>query len=107
MSEHQPSLQPFSVPPNSVAIPSWKTAYEKTMWELDKEKLLALIHAAERELSERWKTLGDSPGDTRERAAMQMASEDLLAVKIHRLGWPAHDNKAYAPSADRPTERLR
>jgi hypothetical protein len=88
MSENQPSLQPSSVPPNSAEVPSWKTAYEKTMWELDKEKLLALIHAAEGELFERWQQLGDSPAHARERAAMKKAAEDLLAIKIHRLGWP-------------------
>jgi hypothetical protein len=61
MSENEPSLQPSSIPPNSAEIPSWKTAYEKTMWELDKETLLALIHAAEGELFERWQELGDLP----------------------------------------------
>jgi hypothetical protein len=44
------------------------------MWELDIEKLLALIHAAE--------------GELLARTAMKMAADDLLAVKIHRLGWP-------------------
>ena len=88
MSENQPSLQPSSVPFNSAEVPSWKIAYEKTMWELDKEKLLALIHAAEGELFERWQALGDSPAHTRERAAMKIAADDLLAIKIHRLGWP-------------------
>ena len=88
MSENEPSLKPSSVPPNSAEIPSWKTAYEKTMWESDADKLLALIHAAEAELFERWKELGDSPAHTRERAAMRIAADDLLAIKIHRLGWP-------------------
>jgi hypothetical protein len=86
MSENEPSLQVSSVP--SVGIPSWKTAYEKTMWELDKEKLLALIHAAEGELLERWQELGDSTTHTRERTAMKIAADDLLAIKIHKLGWP-------------------
>jgi hypothetical protein len=88
MSEHESSLQPFSVPPNSAETPSWKTAYEKTLWEVDGENLLTLIHAAESELFERWKTLGESPADIRERAAMKIAAEDLLAIKIHKLGWP-------------------
>jgi hypothetical protein len=61
MSENESSLQPSSIPPNSAEIPSWKTAYEKTMWELDKETLLALVHAAEGELFERWQELGDFP----------------------------------------------
>ena len=85
MSENQPSIQVSSVPP--VEIPSWKTAYEKTMWEPDKQKLLESIHAAEGELFERWQELGDSPAHTRERAAMKIAADDLLAIKIHRLGW--------------------
>jgi hypothetical protein len=86
VSENQPSLQASS--PDSAEIPSWKTAYEKTMWELDNEKLLALIHAAEGELFERWQELGDSPAHARERAAMKIAADDLLAIKIHKLGWP-------------------
>jgi len=93
VSENQPSLQPSTVPPNSTEIPSWKTAYEKTMWESDAGKLLALIHAAEGELFERWQELGDSPAHTRERAAMRIAAEDLLATKIHRLGWGTHVNE--------------
>jgi hypothetical protein len=52
MSEHESSLQTLSIPPNSVEILSWKSAYEKTMSELDKEKLLTLIHATESELLE-------------------------------------------------------
>ena len=85
MSENQPPLQVSSPP--SVDIPSWKTACEKTMWELDKEKLLALIHAAEGELFERWQELGDTPDHIKERAAMKIGADDLLAIKIHRLGW--------------------
>lgn len=88
MSENQPSLEPFSPPPNTVEIPVWKAAYEKTVWELDQEKLLALIHATEGALFKRWLELGSDPGHTQERAAMKMAADDLLAIKIHRLGWP-------------------
>jgi hypothetical protein len=86
VSENQPSLQVSSVP--SVEIPSWKTAYEKTLWESDAEKLLTLIHAAESALFDRWLDLGDGPAHARERSAMKIAAEDLLAIKIHRLGWP-------------------
>jgi hypothetical protein len=88
VSENQPSLQAFSAPPRSVQIPSWKTAYEKTLWELDAEKLLTLIHAAEGALFDRWQDLGDEPGYTRERVVMKIAADDLLAIKINRLGWP-------------------
>jgi hypothetical protein len=88
VSENQPSLQPSFVPPNSVEIPSWKTAYEKTICESHAENLLTLIHAAECALFERWQEIGDSPAHARERAAMKMAADDLLAIKIHRLSWP-------------------
>jgi hypothetical protein len=88
VSENQPSLQPSSVPPNAVEIPSWKTAYEKTVSEVDKEKLLTLIHVTEGALFERWQELGSDPAYTPERVAMKIAADDLLAIKIRRLGWP-------------------
>jgi hypothetical protein len=86
VSENQPSLQVSSEP--SAEIPSWKTAYERTLWGSDNEDLLALVHAAEGELFKRWQQLGDGPAHTRERAAMKLAADDLLATKIHKLGWP-------------------
>jgi hypothetical protein len=88
LSENQSSLQPVSIPPRSAALPSWKLAYEKTAWELDKEKLLTLIRATEGALFDRWQELGDDPGYTGERVAMERAADDLFAIKIHRLGWP-------------------
>jgi hypothetical protein len=86
MSENQPPLQVSFVP--VVEVPPWKTACEKTMLEPDKQKLLALIHVAEGELFDRWLELAHGPANTRERAAMKIAADDLLAIKIHRLGWP-------------------
>jgi len=88
VSENQPSLQPVSVPPKSHEISSWQTAYEKTMWELDKEKLLTLIHATEQALIFRWLELTDEPKHKTEREAMDHACNDLLRIKIHKLGWP-------------------
>jgi hypothetical protein len=86
MSEHQPSLQTPPVPGNSV--PLWKTAHEKTVWESDTKKLLTEIHATEEVLFHRWQKIGDDVGHAKERVAMEAASEDLLTIKIHRLGWP-------------------
>jgi hypothetical protein len=88
VSESQPSLQPVFVPPKSREISSWQTEYEKTLWELDEEKLLSLIHATEGALFRRWQELGNDPGHTQERIGMEAAAEDLLALKIHKLGWP-------------------
>jgi hypothetical protein len=55
---------------------------------LDKEKLLTLIHATEGALFDRCQELGNDPAHTQERAAMETAAEDLLAIKIRKLGWP-------------------
>jgi hypothetical protein len=67
---------------------SWKTAYGKALWESDTKKLLTEIHATEEALYFRWQEIGDDLDHAPERAAMQAAAEDLLAIKIHRLGWP-------------------
>jgi hypothetical protein len=87
MSE-QPSLSPLLVPPKSVENPTWKTAYEKTSWALDAEKLLTLVHATEAALFLRWQEIDDLPAYCYERAAMETATRDLLAIKIRKLGWP-------------------
>jgi hypothetical protein len=88
MSENEQSLQPVFFSAKSVETQSWKAAYEKTRWELDTEKLLTLIHATEAALLSRWQELEDVPAHREERHQMEAASRDLLAIKIHRLGWP-------------------
>jgi len=87
MSE-QPSLSPLLVPPKFAENPTWKTAYEKTRWELDAEKLLTLVHATEAALFLRWQEIDDLPAYRYERAAMETAAKDLLTIKIRKLGWP-------------------
>jgi hypothetical protein len=88
MSENQQSLTLPSVPRKSVENPSWKAAYEKTRWESGTEKLLTLLHATEAALFLRWQELEDVPEHREERDEMESAAKDLLAVKIHKLGWP-------------------
>jgi len=88
MSESQQSLSPPSVPPKSGESPSWKAAYEKTLSELDSKKLLALLHATEAALYIRWQELENLPAHREERAQMEAAAKDLLAIKVHKLGWP-------------------
>jgi hypothetical protein len=83
------SIQSVFVPAKSPAkISSWKTIYENTIWELDAKKLLALIHATEAALYLRWQELSNGPENTGERAAMKAAAKELLAIKLHKLGWP-------------------
>jgi hypothetical protein len=70
------------------ADPSWKTAYEKTVWESDTEELLTSIHATEAALFERWLEISGADGHNEERGAMKAAADDLLEIKIRKLGWP-------------------
>ena len=72
----------------SVRVPSWKAEYEKTVWETDQDKLLPCIHATEAALFLRWQELGNDSSVNEERAAMNAAAADLLAIKLHKLGWP-------------------
>jgi hypothetical protein len=37
---------------------------------------------------ERWQEIGNDPAHTQERIAMEAGAEDLLAIKIRKLGWP-------------------
>ena len=82
------SIQSATLSARSVGTPSWKAEYEKTIWESDGEKLLLCIHATEAALFLRWQELGDDSMATEERAAMNAAASDLLAITLHRLGWP-------------------
>jgi hypothetical protein len=81
-------LQPIFVPFTSCETPSWKTAHEEAVWESDTARLLALIHATEDALFLRWQELGDGSAHDQERAAMEAAANDLLKLKIRKLGWP-------------------
>jgi hypothetical protein len=36
----------------------------------------------------RWQALGTAEGNNEERDAMKRIAEDLLSIKIHKLGWP-------------------
>jgi hypothetical protein len=87
MSEHQPSLPPPRVSPKSIRSP-WNLSLERARQESDPEMLLPLIHATEAELYFRWEEMGDDTAHGQERAAMETAAKDLLAIKIHKLGWP-------------------
>jgi hypothetical protein len=82
------SIPPAFPSPRSVETPSWKAEYEKTVWESDQEKLLSCIPATEAALFHRWQELGNDSIAREELAAMNAAAADLLAIKLHKLGWP-------------------
>jgi hypothetical protein len=66
---------------------SWKRQIQKALRENESEKLSDLVHAAEGALFVRWQELRENEG-LEERVSMQAAADNLLAIKIHRLGWP-------------------
>jgi hypothetical protein len=82
------SIESTSSFARSVGTPSWTAEYEKTIWESDTEKLLPCIDATEAALFLRWQELGNDSVAKEERAAMNAAAADLLAIKLHKLGWP-------------------
>jgi hypothetical protein len=52
------------------------------------EKLLHSVSLVEEILFLRWQALGTVEGHNEERDAMQLIADDLLSIKIHKLGWP-------------------
>ena len=89
MSDSASQSIPAAFPsPTSVGTASWKAEYEKTVWESDQEKLLWCIHSTEAALFHRWQELGNDSSAREELAAMNAAAADLLAIELHRLGWP-------------------
>jgi len=54
----------------------------------DPSTLLPLVHAAEMALFLRCQELSDSPNTIEEREAIRAATDELLAIKTHRLKWP-------------------
>lgn len=54
------------------------TQHEKFLLVLFIEELLFI----------RWLALGTAEGHDEERYALKLIADDLLAIKIHELGWP-------------------
>jgi len=83
-----PTLQSDSVRAAPTEPQLWKALYEKTRRKSEPEKLLTLVHATEAALYHRWEEGAESPIPTEEVVAMDLAAQDLLAIKIHKLAWP-------------------
>jgi hypothetical protein len=67
---------------------TWRDAYKKVWHESHNGNLTAVVHAAEAAIFLRSLEL-NRQGDDAEREDMKAASADLLAIKVHKLGWPA------------------
>jgi hypothetical protein len=87
MSEHQQSLQPITIFSSPVRRPSGESSIVKTPPGSHEEKLFQLVSLVEEILFVRWQSLDDDPAHNDERLAMKAIADDLLAVKIHKLGW--------------------
>lgn len=72
---------------NSDVLP-WKQAYQETLENQDTEKLTSRILNAEAAIFERLQQLAGSSDHREERKEMEAAAADLLAIKVHKLGWP-------------------
>jgi hypothetical protein len=67
---------------------SWKESYAAALKESDPAKLHAAVLAAEEALFLRGQEINGSANHEAERKEIAAAAADLLAVKIHKLGWP-------------------
>lgn len=67
---------------------AWKKRYAAALRESDPEKVVAAVLAAEEALFLRGQEINGSPEHEAERKEIRAASADLLAIKIHKLGWP-------------------
>lgn len=66
---------------------SWRRHLQKALRENDPAKLVQFVYATEMALFFRWQELGGQPTEP-ERSAMRSAADNLLAIKIYKLGWP-------------------
>ena len=80
-----PGLVP--VPADLTHGRSWKRLVRGALREDDPATLLPCVHATETALFLRWQELARNI-DFEELTAMHEATTILLAIKIHKLGWP-------------------
>jgi len=71
-----------------IGTTSWKSTYERTRHETDKQKLGELVLAAEAAIFRRYQELESSANHHEERRSMKEATDDLLEMKVNQLGWP-------------------
>jgi hypothetical protein len=68
---------------------SWKQPYLEAQNETDKNKLTELVYAAEEAIFRRMLELSGSADHHEERSELKEASAALMAIQVHKLGWPA------------------
>jgi hypothetical protein len=88
MLEHSQSLQPIAVSSSPARRPSCGSSIAERPRGSHAEKLLQIVSFVEEILFVRWQSLDDDPTHKDERLAMEAIADDLMVVKIHKLGWP-------------------
>ena len=88
MSQHQQSLQPIAISSSPAQRLRNEFSIGKSRRGSHEEKLFELVSFVEAILFVRWQSLDDDPAHNDERLAMEAIAHDLLAIKIHKLGWP-------------------
>jgi len=68
--------------------PSWRLAYEAALRNQDTVRLTDRVLAAEAEIIVRLQELSGSGAHYAEKKELAAASAELLAIKVHKLGWP-------------------
>jgi hypothetical protein len=66
----------------------WRKRFLAALGETDKDKLPALVHAAEQAIFLRMQELANSADHHDERDEIQMACAALLSIQVNKLGWP-------------------
>jgi len=85
---------------NAPQSASWREPYQSTIFETNREKLADLA-TAEAAIALRRLELTSSEGDNKDRAAMVVAAEQLLRIKIYELVWISpKSNPASNPQPD-------
>ena len=67
----------------------WREPFERALKETDQKKLGELVVRAEAAIYQRVEKLRNSSGCDEELREIKMAADQLLELKVSRLGWPA------------------
>jgi hypothetical protein len=68
---------------------SWKELYLQVVLESDPKKLTELVLATEQAIALRAQELFNSSDHHEEHSEISIAKASLLAIKVHKLGWPS------------------
>ncbi len=80
-------------PSPNLNYPGWQSEYQAALLELDREKLLQRVIAAESAIVKRLQAISQNPDDQPERQAIQDALASLRALKRDNLGFPDWEKK--------------